>query len=162
VEVLSQAPPLQITLTFDVDYLAVSRLDWERLRKILAPTLMVDYSIVGHECFPDMDSEAFISLTSAPEFLGDPLVRTQHLIGAVKYESVSDSEIIATHQIRAAHQRYKDSDLTTVEYKGHGHSIVKHWYKKFNGVWKLAGVRPEIYWNEFDFEKIFPLLSAAH
>ncbi|KAJ5676020.1 Scytalone dehydratase [Penicillium macrosclerotiorum] len=155
------------------DYLAVSRLvfewadsydskDWDRLRKILAPSLMIDYTIVGHKCFPDMESEEFVSMMSSPDFLGDPLVKTQHLMGAVGYEWVSDTEIIATHQIRAAHQRYEDPDLTTVAYRGHGNSTVTHWYKKINGDWKLSGVRPKIYWNEYDFDKIFPNLSAEH
>jgi scytalone dehydratase len=122
----------------------------------------VDYSIVGHKCFPDMDHEEFISMMSSPDFLGDKLVCTQHLMGAAKYEYVSDTEVIGYHQIRAAHQRYADLDLATVDHKGHGHSLVRHHYKKIDGVWKLAGVCPRVYWNEFNFEKIFPRLSALH
>jgi scytalone dehydratase len=83
-------------------------------------------------------------------------------MGAAKYEYVSDTEVIGYHQIRAAHQRYADLDLATVDHKGHGHSLVRHHYKKIDGVWKLAGVCPRVYWNEFNFEKIFPRLSALH
>ncbi|KAJ5884714.1 Scytalone dehydratase and Cyanocinnoline inhibitor [Penicillium taxi] len=136
--------------------------DWDRLRKILASTLLIDYSIVGHQCFPEMPQDEFVAMMSAPTFLGDPLVRTQHLMGATRYEVISDTEIVGHHQIRAAHQRYKDLDSKEVEYRGHGHSKVKHWYRKEGGVWKLSGVCPQVYWNEYDFDKIFPQLSAAH
>lgn len=122
----------------------------------------VDYSIIGHQCFPHMESEEFVSMMSSPDLLGDPLVRTQHLLGAARYESVSETEIVAVHQIRAAHQRYADLGLTSVAHRGHCYGSVKHWYRKIDGVWKLDGVRPEIYWNEHDFDKIFPRPSAAH
>ncbi|KAH8697921.1 Scytalone dehydratase [Talaromyces proteolyticus] len=148
------------------DYIAITQIafewadshdkkDWDRLRNILAPNLLIDYSIVGQQCFPHMKSEEFVSMISSPNFVGDPLVRTQHLIGSANYEWVSDTEIVAVHQIRAAHQRYANLDTTTVAYRGHGYGSVKHWYKKLNGVWKLAGVRPEMYWSEHDFDKIF-------
>src|SRR5690348_4693420 len=108
----------------------------------------MDYSIVGHVVIENMPAEEVVSMMSAPEFLGDPLVRTQHLMGASKYERVSDTEIVGHHQIRAAHQRYTTIDHHEVAAKGHGHAVVKHWYKKIDGVWKLAGIAPNIYWNE--------------
>lgn len=98
---------------------------------------------------------------SAPGFLGDPLVRTQHLIGASRYEWISKTELVGNHQIRAAHVRYNDLDRSKVDYRGHGHSMVRHWYKKESGVWKLAGVCPQVYWNEYDFDKIFPQLHVG-
>ena len=82
------------------------------------------------------------------------------MIGASKYEKVSDNEVIGHYQIRAAHQRYTGADMLTVENKGHGHSFIRHWYKKIGGTWKLAGLCPEVYWNEHDFDKIFIDLSA--
>ncbi|GAD99565.1 conidial pigment biosynthesis scytalone dehydratase Arp1 [Paecilomyces variotii No. 5] len=136
--------------------------DWDRLREVLAPTMMIDYTIVGHDCFPDMPADEFVGMMSSPKFLGDPLVRTQHLMGAAKYEQLSETEIIGHHQIRAAHQRYTSNHRLVVEERGHGHSYVKHWYKKIDGCWKLAGVCPRVYWNEHNFDKIFPHLSAAH
>ncbi|KUL82710.1 hypothetical protein ZTR_09423 [Talaromyces verruculosus] len=66
--------------------------------------LQVDYTMIG--AIPAMPSSEFISMMSAPNLHGHSLVRIQHFIGATKYEHVSDTEIIATHQIRAAHQRY--------------------------------------------------------
>ncbi|KAB8238263.1 Scytalone dehydratase [Aspergillus alliaceus] len=143
------------------NYLAINRLafewaesydkkDWNRLHNILAPNIAVDYSMMGYQCFPHMKSEEFISMMSSPDLLGDPLIHTQHLLGGTGYE-----------RIRAAHQRYANLDLTSVAHRGHGHGIVKHWYKKIDGYWKLAGIRPEMYWTEHDFDKIFPRLSAA-
>lgn len=88
-------------------------------------------------------------------FLGDPLVHTQHHIGASKWQKLSDDEVIGYHQLRAAHQRYTGPDLKVVENKGHGHAMIKHWYRKVNGDWKLAGLRPTVRWNEFEFEQIF-------
>ncbi|CAI7619971.1 unnamed protein product [Penicillium pancosmium] len=91
-----------------------------------------------------MSADDFISMMSSLGFVGDPLVRTQHLIGAASHEWV-----------RAAHQRYLDAELTTVSGRGHGHGNAKHWYKKIGGIWKLAGVRPEMYWVEHDLSTIF-------
>ena len=91
----------------------------------------------------------------APHLIGDPLVRTQHLLGARTDEWISETEVTTIHQIRAAHQRYVDLDLTKVAHKGHGLGTVKHWFKKIDGVWKLSGIRPEMYWTEYDFPKIF-------
>lgn len=57
----------------------------------------VDYSIVGYTLFENMPAEEFIGMVSSLEFLGDPLVRTQHLMGAAKYERISDTEIVGHH-----------------------------------------------------------------
>jgi scytalone dehydratase len=115
----------------------------------------VDYSIISQKCVPEMRAQEYLAMVSSPTLVGDPLICTQHLLGVAKYEKVSDLEIVAVHQIRAAHQRYKDLARTTVAYQGHNYGSVKHWYKKTDGAWKLAGVQPESYWLEHDFDKIF-------
>lgn len=114
--------------------------------------------MIGQQCVPQMESEDFISTMSSPDLVGDPLVQTQHLLGAASYEYVAENEIVAVHQIRAAHQRYSDISLEDVACRGHGYGRVKHWYKRSGNVWKLAGLRPEMYWTEHDFSKIFPRL----
>lgn len=53
------------------------------------------------------------------------------------------------------HQKYTDSSKKTVSVKGHAHSTNTHWYKKVNGVWKFAGLNPDIRWFEYDFDKVF-------
>ncbi|MCJ1463673.1 hypothetical protein MMC07_002281 [Pseudocyphellaria aurata] len=152
-------------ISFD-DYLSLSEItfewgdsyddkDWDRLRKILAPTLMIDYSEVNGHKWMDLPSEEFVGIMSHPGFLGDPLIHTQHHIGASKWQKISGEEVLGHHQLRAAHQRYTGPDKQTVENKGHGHAMIKHWYRKIDGQWKLAGLRPTVRWNEFEFEKIF-------
>lgn len=103
-----------------------------------------------------MSAEDYLKMAADPNVLGDPLLRTQHFVGgATKWEKVSDTEVIGWHQLRVPHQRYKDSSMTEVICKGHAHSTNKHWYKKVDGVWKFAGLRPDIYWTEYNFDKIF-------
>ena len=92
---------------------------------------------------------------SDPNVLGDPLLKTQHFIGGTKWEKVSDTEITGYHQLRVPHQRYKNKDMKDVVVKGHAHSFNTHWYKKVNGVWKFAGLCPDIRWSEYDFDKVF-------
>jgi scytalone dehydratase len=80
---------------------------------------------------------------------------TQHFIGASRWEKVSDDEVIGYHQLRVPHQRYTDATRAKVAIKGHAHSHNTHWYKKVNGVWKFAGLNPDIRWGEYDFDNVF-------
>lgn len=57
--------------------------------------------------------------------------------------------------MRVPHQRYTDESKTEVAVKGHAHGTNQHWYRKIDGVWKFAGLAPEIKWGEFDFDKVF-------
>jgi scytalone dehydratase len=97
----------------------------------------------------------YVCQASDPNVLGDPLLKTQHFIGGTKWEKVSDDEITGYHQLRVPHQRYKDSSMKEVVVKGHAHSFNTHWYKKVDGVWKFAGLCPDIRWSEYDFDKVF-------
>ncbi len=102
-----------------------------------------------------MLADDFVKMISDDGFLGDPLVKTQHLLGATEWERVSDAEVIGHHQLRAAHLRYTGPDMQRVDRRGHGHATNEHFYKKVDGVWKFAGLRPTVRWNEYDFAKIF-------
>lgn len=102
-----------------------------------------------------MPAESFVKMVSSDGFLGDPLVKTQHLLGATEWERVSETEVIGHHQLRAAHLRFTGPDMQRVDRRGHSHATNEHFYKKINGVWKFAGLRPTVRFNEFDFEKIF-------
>lgn len=94
-------------------------------------------------------------MASSPHVLGDPLLKTQHFIGASKWEKTGDDEVVGWHQLRVPHQRYTDESKTEVAVKGHAHGTNQHWYRKIGGVWKFAGLAPEIKWGEFDFDKVF-------
>jgi scytalone dehydratase len=102
-----------------------------------------------------MSSSDFLKMVTDDDFLGDPCVKTQHLLGATRWERVSDTQVIGHHQLRAAHQVYTAPDLKTVKLKGHSHATNEHYYTKVDGVWKFAGLKPTVRWNEHDFEKVF-------
>jgi hypothetical protein len=138
--------------------------DWPRLRKIVAPTLLVgvsptvsfsssmhetltlpahiqiDYTHVSNRKWEKIDAEDFINMMSDPGFLGDPLLKTQHLLGATEWVKVADTEIIGHHQLRVAHLRYSAPDFKVEEKRGHSHATNEHYYHKVDGVWKFAGL----------------------
>lgn len=79
---------------------------------------------------------------------------TQHFIGAAKYVKVSDSEITAHYQVRAAHLRWKDDARTQEGLRGHGHGELVQHYVKLDGTWKLAGWKPQSFWDEHEFRQL--------
>ncbi|KAK9784072.1 putative Dehydratase [Seiridium cardinale] len=129
--------------------------DWGRLRANLAPTMRVDYRHVMGKIWEDMAADDFIPLASNPHFLGDPLLKTQHFIGASRWEETSKDEITGRHQVRVAHQRYTDIAMKEVAMKGHAHGGATTWYKRIDGVWKFAGLCPDIRWSEYKYDEIF-------
>lgn len=118
-------------------------------------TPQVDYRSFLDKMWEAMPSDEFVIMASNPAVLGNPLLKTQHFIGGTKWEKVSDDEIIGWHQLRVPHQKYKDATMKEVAVKGHAHSTNQHWYKKVDGVWKFAGLSPDIRWSEYDFDKVF-------
>ncbi|KAH6711152.1 putative scytalone dehydratase [Leptodontidium sp. 2 PMI_412] len=129
--------------------------DWNRLESILAPSLFVDYTDIGKKCWPAMPAAEFLAMVTNDDFLGDPCIKTQHLLGAHYWERVSDTRVIGHHQIRAAHQVYTGPDMKEVKLKGHSHATNIHYYTKVDGEWKFAGLKPTVRWNEHEFEKVF-------
>jgi len=118
-------------------------------------TKKVDYTSFLNKKWDAMPAEEYMKMASDPKVLGNPLLKTQHFVGCTRWEKVSDTEVIGWHQLRVPHQRYTDSSMKEVAMKGHAHSTNKHWYKKVEGVWKFAGLSPDIHWGEFDFDRIF-------
>ena len=102
-----------------------------------------------------MPADGFLEMAMNPKFLGNKLIKTQHLVGASKWEKTGPNEITGHHQMRVAHQKYSDEALTKVAVKGHAHGTGTIWYRKVDGVWKFAGVQPNIRWSEYDHDKIF-------
>jgi len=129
--------------------------DWTRLSKCIAPTLRVDYRSFLGKIWEAMPADEYLAMASNPDVLGDPLLMTQHFIGGSRWEKVSEDEVIGYHQLRVPHQRWTDATRTKVAIKGHAHSANTHWYKKINGVWKFAGLNPDIRWGEYDFDQVF-------
>ncbi|TQV90950.1 hypothetical protein V2A60_008410 [Cordyceps javanica] len=129
--------------------------DWTRLEECIAPTLYVDYRAVMGMIWETMPAADFVNLVTAPAFLGNPLIKTQHFIGATKWVKTSQNEITGHHQMRVAHQKYKNADLKEVLHQGHAHGKATIHYRFVDGVWKFAGLVPEIRWFEHDYDKIF-------
>lgn len=102
-----------------------------------------------------MPAEEYVAMASSPTVLGDPLLMTQHFVGASRWERISPDTVVGHHQLRVPHQRYTDASRKEVRVKGHAHSNNVHWYKRVGGVWKFAGLAPDIRWGEFEFDRIF-------
>jgi len=117
--------------------------------------LQIDYRDVMGMLWETMPAEEFIGMASNIRFLGNTRIKTQHFIGAGKWVLSSDGEITGYHQMRVAHQKYKDAELTEVLHKGHAHGKATVRYRKVDGVWKFAGLTPDIRWAEHEYDKIF-------
>ena len=91
-----------------------------------------------------------MAILSDTKLLGDKRLKTQHFLGGSKWERISDDTVQVSHQVRAAHQRYTDEDLSVVANKGHGHGVATHRYVKIEGAWKLSGVASFLEWSEYD------------
>lgn len=104
------------------------------------------------EAIPAAD---FVGLVSSEKFLGNERIKTQHFIGASKYVQIESGEIHGFHQMRVAHHKYTDAQLSEVKYKGHAHGKATTRYRLVDGVWKFAGLAPDVRWGEHDLDKIF-------
>jgi len=129
--------------------------DWERLSKCVAPILRIDYRSFMNKLWEAMPAAEFVGMASDQRFLGNARLKTQHLVGATKWVQTSETEITGYHQMRVAHQKYADDTLTEVTMKGHAHGKGTMLYRKVDGVWKFAGIEPDIRWGEYDHDKIF-------
>ncbi|KAJ9142408.1 Scytalone dehydratase [Pleurostoma richardsiae] len=129
--------------------------DWDRLSKCIAPTLYIDYRSFLNKLWEAMPAEEFIGMVSSERVLGPKRLKTQHLVGASKWAQKSDEEIQGLHQMRVAHQKYASDDLKEVAVKGHAHGRATIFYRKVDGVWKFAGIEPDIRWSEYDHDKIW-------
>ncbi|KAI0469981.1 putative scytalone dehydratase [Xylariaceae sp. FL0804] len=124
--------------------------DAERLVKCVAPTVRIDYTHVMNKLWEAMPTDDFVKMAFDAEFLGNPRLKTQHLIGMASWEQTGEGEMTSYQQMRVAHQRYKDDALTEVDAKMHAHGRCTTWYRKCDGVWKWAGMMPDVRWYEFD------------
>ncbi|KAJ0120534.1 scytalone dehydratase [Diaporthe amygdali] len=129
--------------------------DWDRLQQTCAPVLRIDYRAFLGRLWEAMPLSDFVAMASDPKVLGNPRVKTQHFVGATKWTKTSENEITGSHQMRVAHQKYADDAMSEVLVKGHAHGSCNIWYRKVDGVWKFAGIEPNIRWSEYDHDKIF-------
>lgn len=108
------------------------------------------------EMWDALPAADLVAMASDPRFLGNKRIKTQHLVGgAPKWVKTSEVEVTGHHQMRVAHQRYEDDELTKVLAQGHAHGKATMYYRRVDGEWKFAGLEPDIRWTEFDHDKIF-------
>jgi len=102
-----------------------------------------------------MSADEYVLMASDTKVLGNPLLMTQHFVGLSKLVQTAEDEITGHHQLRVAHQKYTDESRKVVSVKGHAHGRGDMWYKRVDGVWKWAGVRPDVRWTEYNYEDVF-------
>ncbi len=88
-------------------------------------------------------------MASDPHVLGNPLIKTQHFIGAFKWEKVSDSEVVGWHQMRVPHQRFTDESRITITKvkvkkgaKKDAKREAKKGFKKESAIWDSRKTAP--------------------
>ncbi len=102
-----------------------------------------------------MPAEDFVGLSSSKGFLGNIRIKTQHFVGASRWVKEADGKITGYHQMRVAHQKYKDDERKEVAFQGHAHGKATTQYTLVDGEWKFSGLIPDIRWTEFDYDQIF-------
>jgi scytalone dehydratase len=81
----------------------------------------VNYSLLVGSKWDDMPAEQFLRMASDPKFQGNPLIKTQHFVGVGSWRQTAANSIEGMHQLRVAHQKYKDDTFKDVAAKGHDH-----------------------------------------
>ncbi|KAL8918187.1 MAG: hypothetical protein Q9172_005529 [Xanthocarpia lactea] len=129
--------------------------DRDRLSKCITPTLRIDYRRVLNKLWEAMPADDFVEMALDTKFIGNPRLKTQHLVGASKWLKTSETEMTGHHQMRVAHLRYADEDLTEVLAKARVHGKATVWYRKVDEVWKFAGIEPDLRWSDGEHDKVF-------
>ena len=96
-----------------------------------------------------------MAIISSESALGNPLLNTQHLIGASKWSVISDDEIVGVHQIRATHRRFADDERKVVAAEWQGHSTITMRYALIGGEWKLNYLFPAQGWPRHGSSDVF-------
>ena len=125
---------------------------------IVADFTLVSYAKVTSVRYDDLPALELLSMASNTLFLGDPLVDSQHLIGAAaEWVKASDGVAIGFHQTRAAHTRWMREEKSGVAATGHGPGPghIEVLYRKVHGAWKWSGITTHMRWNGHEWENVF-------
>lgn len=76
-----------------------------------------------------MPADEFLDMALDPDFIGNPRLKTQHLVGDSKWVKTSETEMTGSHQMRVAHLKYADEEMTEVSAKVHVHGKATVWYR---------------------------------
>lgn len=116
--------------------------------------MQLDYSEAMGTKFENIPAKQFVAMSNHKNRMGG-LVDSIHLIGGSKYERTGPDAVTGHHQVRTEYTRFTGMDKKTVEARGYGLTMMLHSYKKIDGKWKLAGVKPCTRFDAFNFDKIF-------
>jgi scytalone dehydratase len=103
----------------------------------------VDYSDLTGQVHEDMPAEEFVAMASSPKMFGNPLLRTQHLLGGARLEVVSSNEVTARHQVRSESIQLSEEDSKSVVDISSRRVVVTMTYVKINGQWRISGMKPK-------------------
>ncbi|KAG8627929.1 hypothetical protein KVT40_003802 [Elsinoe batatas] len=114
--------------------------NWTLLESITTPQVQTIYSGIDPRLGDKtVAKEEYIGHFSSKASLGDDIIKTQHILGAVKFEITGLDTATGNWQVQAAHYR----TLATGEVKEWtSASYVDHLYERIGGEWKFAGLRP--------------------
>lgn len=115
----------------------------------------VDYSAFIDKKWDALPADEFVGMVSSTHFLGNPLIRTQHLIGLGTWDKTSADTIVAHLQLRVAHQKYTDETLGDVRLTANDHGTGVLTLKCIQGEWRFAGLIPRSRWSAGDVAKVF-------
>jgi scytalone dehydratase len=109
-----------------------------------------------------MPADYYVEMMATWALLGDPLLKTQHFFGASKSVRISEDAAIGYHQGRTPHMKFTDTTFSIVDAEGTGHGTNTHWYRMIDGIWKFAGLCPEIRFGTSDFKKLVDGVREKH
>ena len=124
--------------------------DWDRLKTTLGPAIRLDFRDLKGPLQENLTPDQYVAIIADGKVIGDPRVKTQHLLGGGNWSSPGDGTVQVWWQLRVAHQRYAAEDLAEPINKGHAHGANQHTYKKIQGTWKIVGIKARVDWVEGD------------
>ncbi|KAL9051500.1 MAG: hypothetical protein Q9162_005973 [Coniocarpon cinnabarinum] len=124
--------------------------DWNRLKQILGPAIRLDFRDLRGPLQENLSPDQYVAIIANKKVIGDPRVKTQHLIGGGHWSTPGDGTVQVWWQLRVAHQRFASEDMAKTINKGHAHGYNQQTYQKINGAWKIVGIKVKVDWVEGD------------
>ncbi|PYI07838.1 scytalone dehydratase [Aspergillus sclerotiicarbonarius CBS 121057] len=136
---MSQSPPLQCQNTLFDWAESIDSKSWSQLHSLFAAKISVDYGSLGGVDNNNLSTpEAFVASCANPDKLGNPEISTQHLIGACRWEEVSEKKWSVSFQIRVAHWRSREGG-EVLNVNGYGLNTME--FELFEEGWKIVSIK---------------------
>ncbi|KAF2168628.1 hypothetical protein M409DRAFT_21373 [Zasmidium cellare ATCC 36951] len=121
----------------------------------MAPQVTLDYTEVFGYKNDSLTPEAYVETFPSPDMLGNPNVKTQHLLVASTVRQLSSTIAVAGRQIRAMHVLYNPDTKKEIA-RSSGHGVLQFTYEKVEGVWKIAGLKASNDFFDNEMRGVFP------